>query len=181
MGTYTQGEAGVVVPDEGYLTKVKALCEKYNVLMIADEIQTGLCRTGKMVSISTSIYKSSIYVCIYIIYIYIACCRSWKRKARYFDSGKRWDISFFLVTLSSYKHNMLTILLHINTKALSGGLYPVSAVLCRDEIMLNIQPGQHGSTYGGNPLGTNILSISFCPFHVPFLVFLLLLLSITFT
>lgn len=96
-----QGEAGVVVPDEGYLKKAKALCEEYNVLFIADEIQTGLGRTGKML-----------------------CCDY---------EEVRPDI----VTLG---------------KALSGGLYPVSAVLADDEIMLTIGPGEHGSTYGGNPL-----------------------------
>lgn len=100
-----QGEAGVVVPHEGYLRGVKALCEKYNVLMIADEVQTGLCRTGKM----------------------LACDHE------------------------NVKPDILIL-----GKALSGGLYPVSAVLARDEIMLNIKPGQHGSTYGGNPLGSAI-------------------------
>ncbi len=96
-----QGEAGVVVPEEGYLQKVKALCKKYNVLFIADEIQTGLCRTGKM----------------------LACDHE----------DARPDIL-------------------ILGKALSGGTMPVSAVLCDDEIMMNIKPGEHGSTYGGNPL-----------------------------
>lgn len=96
-----QGEAGVVVPDEGYLAKAKLLCEKYNVLFIADEIQTGLARTGKMLA------------CDY--------------------EGVRADIL-------------------ILGKALSGGTLPVSAVLCDDEIMLCIKPGEHGSTYGGNPL-----------------------------
>lgn len=96
-----QGEAGVVVPDAGYLEGVRHLCNEYNVLFIADEIQTGLCRTGKM----------------------LAC-----------DHEKvRPDIL-------------------ILGKALSGGILPVSAVLADDNIMLNIQPGQHGSTYGGNPL-----------------------------
>jgi len=96
-----QGEAGVVVPEEGYLHKVKALCKKYNVLFVADEIQTGLCRTGKM----------------------LACDHE----------DARPDIL-------------------ILGKALSGGTMPVSAVLCDDEIMMNIKPGEHGSTYGGNPL-----------------------------
>lgn len=96
-----QGEAGVVVPDEGYLKSVKALCNKYNVLFIADEIQTGLARTGKM----------------------LACDHE--------------DIKPDIVILG---------------KALSGGTIPVSAVLCNDEIMMNIKPGEHGSTYGGNPL-----------------------------
>ena len=96
-----QGEAGVVVPDEGYLTGVRNLCTQYNVLMIADEIQTGLARTGKM----------------------LACDHE----------NVRPDIL-------------------ILGKALSGGVLPISAVLADDEIMLTIQPGEHGSTYGGNPL-----------------------------
>jgi len=96
-----QGEAGVVVPDEGYLTGVRNLCTEYNVLMIADEIQTGLARTGRM----------------------LACDHE----------NVRPDIL-------------------ILGKALSGGVLPVSAVLCDDHIMMTIKPGQHGSTYGGNPL-----------------------------
>ncbi len=96
-----QGEAGVMVPDEGYLTGIKNLCTEYNVLMIADEIQTGLARTGKM----------------------LAC---------------------------DYENVRPDIL--ILGKALSGGVLPVSAVLCDDEIMMTIKPGEHGSTYGGNPL-----------------------------
>uniref|UniRef100_A0AC34RGW2 Ornithine aminotransferase n=1 Tax=Panagrolaimus sp. JU765 TaxID=591449 RepID=A0AC34RGW2_9BILA len=100
-----QGEAGVVVPDPGYLKAVRELCTKYNVLMIADEVQTGLGRTGKLLCVD--------------------------------HENIRPDI----VTLG---------------KALSGGVYPVSAVLCDDEIMLTIKPGQHGSTYGGNPLACKI-------------------------
>ncbi|MBS1640366.1 MAG: ornithine--oxo-acid transaminase [Bacteroidetes bacterium] len=96
-----QGEAGVVVPDNGYLSNIKNLCNKYNVLFIADEIQTGLCRTGKL----------------------LAC---------------------------DYENVRPHIL--ILGKALSGGTMPISCVLCDDEIMLNIKPGEHGSTYGGNPL-----------------------------
>ncbi|WP_026770338.1 ornithine--oxo-acid transaminase [Asinibacterium sp. OR53] len=96
-----QGEAGVVVPDDGYLQKVRELCSHYNVLFIADEIQTGLARTGKM----------------------LACDHE----------NVRPDIL-------------------ILGKALSGGMLPVSAVLADDEVMLNILPGEHGSTYGGNPL-----------------------------
>jgi ornithine--oxo-acid transaminase len=96
-----QGEAGVVIPDDGYLRGVRELCTHHNVLMIADEIQTGLGRTGKM----------------------LACDHE----------GVRPDIL-------------------ILGKALSGGTLPVSAVLADDEIMLTIQPGEHGSTYGGNPL-----------------------------
>lgn len=97
-----QGEAGVIVPDEGYLSKVAALCKAANVLFIADEIQTGLGRTGKL----------------------LAC---------HHEQDVRPDIV-------------------ILGKALSGGTMPVSAVLADDEIMLLIQPGEHGSTYGGNPL-----------------------------
>ena len=96
-----QGEAGVVIPDEGYLTKVRALCTQYNVLFIADEIQTGLARTGKM----------------------LAC-----------------------------DHESVRPDILILGKALSGGVLPVSAVLADDFIMMNIKPGEHGSTYGGNPL-----------------------------
>ena len=100
-----QGEAGVVVPDTGYLQGVRDLCNEYNVLFIADEIQTGLCRTGKM----------------------LACDHE----------NVRPDIL-------------------ILGKALSGGTMPVSAVLADDDIMLNIKPGEHGSTYGGNPLGAAV-------------------------
>jgi ornithine--oxo-acid transaminase len=96
-----QGEAGVIVPDDGYLKNAKEFCEKANVLFIADEIQTGLCRTGKM----------------------LACDHE----------NVRPDILLL-------------------GKALSGGMMPVSAVLADDEIMLTIKPGEHGSTYGGNPL-----------------------------
>lgn len=96
-----QGEAGVVVPDEGYLTKCKQLCGSSNVLFIADEIQTGLARTGKM----------------------LAC-----------------------------DHENIRPDILILGKALSGGMLPVSAVLTDDPIMLTIKPGEHGSTYGGNPL-----------------------------
>lgn len=104
-----QGEAGVVVPDTGYLTSVRELCTKYNVLFIADEIQTGLCRTGKM----------------------LACDHE----------GIRPDILML-------------------GKALSGGILPVSAVLCNDDIMLNIKPGEHGSTYGGNPLACKVAIVA---------------------
>ncbi len=100
-----QGEAGVLVPDEGYLSKAKQLCEEANVLFIGDEIQTGLCRTGKI----------------------LAC---------------------------DHEHVRPDILLL--GKALSGGLLPVSAVLADDEIMLTIKPGEHGSTYGGNPLACKV-------------------------
>ncbi len=100
-----QGEAGVLVPDDGYLKGVRALCTKYNVLMIADEIQTGLARTGEM----------------------LAC-----------------------------DHEQVRPDVLILGKALSGGVLPVSAVLCDDEIMMTIQPGEHGSTYGGNPLACKV-------------------------
>ena len=100
-----QGEAGVIVPDEGYLSGVAALCKKYNVLFIADEIQTGIARTGKM----------------------LACDHE----------NVRPDIL-------------------ILGKALSGGFLPVSAVLADDEIMMTIKPGEHGSTYGGNPLACRV-------------------------
>lgn len=96
-----QGEAGVVVPDEGYLKGVRELCNKYNVLFIADEVQTGIARTGKMLA-------------------------------------------------TDYEDARPDIL--ILGKAISGGVFPVSAVLADDDIMLCIQPGEHGSTFGGNPL-----------------------------
>jgi ornithine--oxo-acid transaminase len=100
-----QGEAGVIIPDEGYLKKCFELCKKNNVLFIADEIQSGLGRTGKL----------------------LACDHE----------GVHADIL-------------------VLGKALSGGTYPVSAVLCNDEIMLCIGPGQHGSTYGGNPVACKV-------------------------
>ncbi len=100
-----QGEAGVVVPNEGYLKGVRALCDKYKVLMIADEVQTGLARTGKM----------------------LACDHE------------------------SVKPDILIL-----GKALSGGVLPVSAVLSSHEVMLTIKPGEHGSTYGGNPLACKV-------------------------
>lgn len=100
-----QGEAGVVVPDDGYLKGVRELCTKYNVLWIADEVQTGLGRTGKM----------------------------------------------FCVDYEDVKPDLLIL-----GKALSGGLYPVSAVLGCDEVMLVMEPGSHGSTFGGNPLGCSV-------------------------
>jgi ornithine--oxo-acid transaminase len=96
-----QGEAGVVVPEEGYLAKAHALCKEYNVLLMADEIQTGIGRTGKLLA-------------------------------------------------SNYDNVKADIL--ILGKALSGGVLPVSCVLANNEIMLCIQPGEHGSTFGGNPL-----------------------------
>lgn len=100
-----QGEAGVFVPDEGYLKKAYDLCKKHNVLFIADEVQTGIARTGKM----------------------LACDHE----------GVRPDIL-------------------ILGKAISGGAMPVSCVLADDEIMLTIKPGEHGSTFGGNPLAGKV-------------------------
>ncbi|UCF65596.1 MAG: ornithine--oxo-acid transaminase [bacterium] len=100
-----QGEAGVVVPDKGYLKKAYDLCRSKNVLLICDEVQTGLGRTGKMLASE--------------------------------HEGVKPDIL-------------------ILGKALSGGVIPISAVLARDEIMLTIKPGQHGSTFGGNPLAGKV-------------------------
>ena len=100
-----QGEAGVIVPDNGYLREVRRLCSKYNVLMVADEIQTGIGRTGKMLA-------------------------------------------------TDYEDARPDIL--VLGKALSGGVLPVSAVLCDDPVMLCIKPGEHGSTFGGNPLSAAV-------------------------
>ena len=100
-----QGEAGVYVPDEGYLKKVAELCKKYNVLFIADEVQTGIARTGKL----------------------LACDHE------------------------NVKPDILIL-----GKAISGGVFPVSAVLANDDIMLTIKPGEHGSTFGGNPIAGKV-------------------------
>jgi ornithine--oxo-acid transaminase len=100
-----QGEAGVYVPDDGYLTKSYELCKKHNVLFIADEVQTGIGRTGKL----------------------LAC-----------------------------DHENVHPDILILGKALSGGVYPVSAVLADDDIMLCIKPGEHGSTFGGNPVAAKV-------------------------
>lgn len=100
-----QGEAGVVVPDPGYLHRARELCSQYKVLLICDEVQTGLCRTGKMLAAD---------------------------------------------------HEQVRPDIVILGKALSGGVLPISAVLADDEIMLCIQPGEHGSTYGGNPLACRV-------------------------
>lgn len=100
-----QGEAGVFVPDDGYLKKAQELCKSKNVLLICDEVQTGLARTGKMLA-------------------------------------------------SDYENVKPDIL--ILGKALSGGTMPISAVLANDDIMLTIKPGQHGSTFGGNPLAARV-------------------------
>ena len=104
-----QGEAGVNVPDKGYLEAIRNLCSKYNILFIADEIQTGIARTGRLLA-------------------------------------------------TDYENAKPDIL--ILGKALSGGMYPVSAVLCNKEIMNVIKPGQHGSTFGGNPLASSIATES---------------------
>ena len=100
-----QGEAGVYVPSEDYLTKAKALCEQYNVLFIADEVQTGIARTGKLLAVDHENVKPDILIL---------------------------------------------------GKALSGGAYPVSAVLANDPIMNVIRPGNHGSTFGGNPIAAAV-------------------------
>ncbi|OUR91077.1 ornithine--oxo-acid transaminase [Flavobacteriales bacterium 34_180_T64] len=100
-----QGEAGVFVPSEGYLSKAKALCEKYNVLFIADEVQTGIARTGEILAVDHENVKPDVLIL---------------------------------------------------GKALSGGLYPVSAVLANNDVMNVIRPGNHGSTFGGNPIAAAV-------------------------
>ena len=100
-----QGEAGVMVPDDGYMKKVKEMCEKYNVLLIADEVQTGLCRTGYRLAVD---------------------------------------------------HDGILPDILVLGKALSGGALPVSAVLAKEEVMMTLKPGEHGSTYGGNPLACKV-------------------------
>ena len=100
-----QGEAGVFVPDEGYLTKAKLLCKKHNALFIADEVQTGIARTGKLLAVDHENVKPDVLIL---------------------------------------------------GKALSGGVYPVSAVLANNDIMEVIKPGQHGSTFGGNPIAAAV-------------------------
>lgn len=97
-----QGEAGIVVPNDSYLQEVKRLCEEHNVLLVCDEIQTGIARTGRLL------------------------CHEW----------------------SGIKPDMVLL-----GKAISGGMFPVSCVLAPSTIMLQVEPGTHGSTYGGNPLG----------------------------
>lgn len=104
-----QGEAGVVVPDEGFLAGIRKLCDAYNVLWIADEVQTGLCRTGAMLACDHEAVKPDILIL---------------------------------------------------GKALSGGMLPVSAVLANDEVMLCLKPGEHGSTYGGNPLACTVATVA---------------------
>ncbi|QDO94778.1 ornithine--oxo-acid transaminase [Formosa sediminum] len=100
-----QGEAGVYVPSEGYLSKAKALCEKYNVLFIADEVQTGIARTGQLLAVNHENVKPDVLIL---------------------------------------------------GKALSGGAYPVSAVLADNQVMNVIKPGNHGSTFGGNPIAAAV-------------------------
>lgn len=100
-----QGEAGVMVPDDGYMKKLKEMCEKYNVLLIADEVQTGLCRTGHRLAVD---------------------------------------------------HDEILPDILILGKALSGGVLPVSAILAKEEVMMTLKPGEHGSTYGGNPLACKV-------------------------
>ena len=100
-----QGEAGVLIPHDGYLKGLRSLCDKYNVLLILDEVQTGLGRTGKLM------------------------CADWE------------DVKPDIVSIG---------------KALSGGFLPSSAAMANDEIMLTIKPGEHGSTFGGNPLSSVI-------------------------
>lgn len=107
-----QGEAGVFVPDEGYLVGAKKLCEKHNVLFIADEVQTGIARTGRL----------------------LATCGNC-------NCGDQCENDYEI------RADILVL-----GKAMSGGVFPVSAVLADDDIMLCIKPGQHGSTFGGNPL-----------------------------
>jgi ornithine--oxo-acid transaminase len=104
-----QGEKVVIVPADGYLKAVKDLCEKHNVLLIIDEVQTGFGRTGKL-------------------------------------SGYDWD---------GIKPDMVCL-----GKSLSGGMMPVSGVLADDEVMLTIKPGDHGSTYGGNPLAMAVSKVA---------------------
>ena len=100
-----QGEAGVIVPDEGYLSGIRSLCDKYNVLFIADEVQTGIARTGRMLA-------------------------------------------------TDYEEARPDIL--ILGKALSGGFFPISVVLADNEVMMCIKPGEHGSTFGGNPIAAAV-------------------------
>jgi ornithine--oxo-acid transaminase len=112
-----QGEAGVYTPDDDYMLKAKELCNKYNVLFIADEIQTGIARTGSLLAVCGN-----------------CSCENKCEKQ------------------STYATPDILIL----GKALSGGVYPVSAVLANDRIMNVIKPGQHGSTFGGNPIAAAV-------------------------
>ncbi|SNR16372.1 ornithine--oxo-acid transaminase [Tenacibaculum jejuense] len=117
MAEPIQGEAGVYVPSEGYLAAAKALCEKYNVLFIADEVQTGIARTGRL----------------------LATCGNCSCEDK--NCSGTPDVKPDILILG---------------KALSGGAYPVSAVLANDEIMNVIRPGNHGSTFGGNPIAAAV-------------------------
>ena len=112
-----QGEAGVYVPNEDFLANSHALCTKYNALFIADEVQTGIARTGSLLAVCGN----------------CSCENKCEKQATYSQP----DIL-------------------ILGKALSGGVYPVSAVLANDEVMMVIKPGQHGSTFGGNPLAAKV-------------------------
>lgn len=112
-----QGEAGVMVPDEGYLKKASELCKKHNALFIADEVQTGIARTGRL----------------------LATCGNCNCENK--DCSGTPEVKPDILILG---------------KAVSGGVFPVSAVLADDEIMLCIQPGEHGSTFGGNPLANKV-------------------------
>ncbi len=112
-----QGEAGVYVPSEGYLSKAKALCEKYNVLFIADEVQTGIARTGRL----------------------LATCGNCSCEDKHCSGTPETKPDILILG-----------------KALSGGAYPVSAVLANDAIMNVIRPGNHGSTFGGNPIAAAV-------------------------
>ena len=113
-----QGEAGVYTPDENFIRKARSLCSEYNVLLIADEIQTGIGRTGSLLAVCGN----------------CSCAGNCERQE------------------NSYTRPDILIL----GKAISGGTYPVSAVLCDSSIMDVIQPGQHGSTFGGNPMACSI-------------------------
>ena len=113
-----QGEAGVYTPDENFISKARSLCSEYNVLLIADEIQTGIGRTGSLLAVCGN----------------CSCAGDCERQE------------------NSYTRPDILIL----GKAISGGTYPVSAVLCDSSIMDVIQPGQHGSTFGGNPMACSI-------------------------
>ena len=115
-----QGEAGVVVPDDGYMKGVKKLCDKYNVLLIADEVQTGLCRTGHRLAVD---------------------------------------------------HDGILPDILVLGKALSGGVLPVSCVLAREDVMLTFKPGEHGSTYGGNPLAVRLCLLFVCVCKDVFVLF----------
>lgn len=112
-----QGEAGVYVPATDFLMKARELCSKYNALFIADEVQTGIARTGSLLAVCGN----------------CSCENACEKQA-------------------TYAHPDILIL----GKALSGGVYPVSAVLANNEIMMVIKPGQHGSTFGGNPIAAKV-------------------------